>query len=179
VRLAVLDADVLHALPLRDTLLTMASAPHELFAPRWSERVLAEVARSLACRIGAGAAEKAVGAMRAAFPDVVIDVPHALVTRMPNHPKDRHVLAVAVRSGAPTVVTRNVRDFAGADEVGVAVLHPDAFLCDLLDTEADIVAAALADQAAALSRPPMTVADVLTRLDRLGMHQFARRMSTP
>jgi hypothetical protein len=176
-RLAALDADVLHALPLRDTLLTIASPPHELFAPRWSERVLAEVERSLARRIGLTAAAVAVEAMRIAFPDVAVDVSNALVDGMPNHPKDRHVLAVAVQSRAPILVTRNVRDFAGAEKVGVSVQHPDTFLCALLDAEPETVAAALADQAAALSRPPMTVAAVLTRFDRLGLRRFAARLS--
>ena len=33
---------------------------------------------------------------------------------MTNHPKDRHVLATAVRTGAQTIVTFNLKDFPEA-----------------------------------------------------------------
>jgi hypothetical protein len=42
---AVLDANVLLPAPLRDTLLRLAEA--ELYVPRWSERILDEVAKNL------------------------------------------------------------------------------------------------------------------------------------
>jgi predicted nucleic acid-binding protein len=172
----VLDADVLHALPLRDTLLTLASFPHNLFAPCWSEEILDEVEHSLARRIGATATARALTAMRTAFPDAVVEVAPGLSARMPNNAKDRHVLALAITGGAQLLVTRNVRHFAGAEDLNVAVLHPDRFLCSLLDVDADEVRAALDQQAAILRRPPSTRADLMARLAKGGLDEFARRV---
>jgi predicted nucleic acid-binding protein len=171
----VLDANVLHALPLRDTLLTLAFPPHDLFEPCWSEEILAEVERSLSRRIGAAPACRAARAMRTAFPYATADVPPALSARMPNHTKDRHVLATAVATGARLLVTSNLRDFAGAADLGVAVQHPDAFLCSLLDLDANEVRAGLDRQASLLRRPASTRADVLALLARAGLPEFARR----
>jgi hypothetical protein len=88
---------------------------------------------------------------------------------MNNAPEDRHVLAAAVAShDAQTIVTTNLRHYPAeaCDPLAIEVIHPDAFLCDLLDNEPERMHAAIAEQAAALTRPPMTVPDVLDRLNR-------------
>ena len=43
-------------------------------------------------------------------------------------PKDDHVFECALASGAPHIVTHNLRDFRGLDQFGVSVLTPDEFL---------------------------------------------------
>lgn len=43
-------------------------------------------------------------------------------------PKDDLVLEVALAGSASHVITHNVRDFAGADSLGIAVVTPDQFL---------------------------------------------------
>jgi putative PIN family toxin of toxin-antitoxin system len=43
-------------------------------------------------------------------------------------PKDELVLEAAVAAGASTIVSFNVRDFAGADQLGVRVVTPQEFL---------------------------------------------------
>jgi hypothetical protein len=107
--------------------------------------------------------------MRRAFHDA--EVPEAsigaLEPTMTNEPGDRHVLAAAVASGdAQAIVTSNLRHFpaAACDPFGIEVVHPDEFLCDLYERAPSQVHDALAKQAADLSRPAMTVNDVLDRL---------------
>jgi len=46
-------------------------------------------------------------------------------------PKDDLVLELAVAAGCEAVVTHNVRDFRGAEKVGVRVLTPGRFLQEL------------------------------------------------
>ena len=53
-------------------------------------------------------------AMREFFPHAIIENYEHLVAEMKNHPKDRHVLAVAVASNADYVVTFNLKDFVPA-----------------------------------------------------------------
>lgn len=43
-------------------------------------------------------------------------------------PRDEFVLELAVAAGCVTIVTFNVRDFAGADRFGIEIVTPAAFL---------------------------------------------------
>jgi predicted nucleic acid-binding protein len=74
--------------------------------------VLAELDRNLARR---GLDDKQIrhriDQMNAAFPDALVTGFEALIGQMANDPKDRHVLAAAVRGGAEVLVTENLRDF--------------------------------------------------------------------
>jgi len=162
---AVLDANVLLPAPLRDTLLRLAEA--DLYAPRWSERILAEVAKNLveSGRTDAKRATRVTETMAAAFPEAM--VPTSLVSAvepaMTNDPKDRHVLAAAVGIGAEVVVTRNLKDFppAACESLGIQVVGPDDFLIDLYQVDPSAALRALSDQAAALTEPALTLHDVL------------------
>lgn len=100
-----------------------------------------------------------------------------LIPVMEDDPKDRHVLAAAVRAGARLIVTWNVRDFlarAGAP-YDIEVRHADAFLLDLLDTAPEAMARVICERAADLLRPPQSSAQVLARLARTAL-AFAREM---
>lgn len=164
----VLDACVLYPLPLRDTLLRVAQ--QNLYTPRWSGRILDEVARNLVSdgRATPGQATKLVEVMQRAFEDA--EVPeHAIASLEPamlNEPADRHVLAAAVGSHAEAVVTSNIRHFpaAACEPFDIEVVHPDAFLCELYDRAPAKIHIALTKQAAALSRPPLSATELLDRL---------------
>jgi hypothetical protein len=71
-------------------------------------------------------------------------------------PKDRHVLAAAVRANASGIVTFNIRDFPSeaADIFEIEIIHPDEFLLDHLDLAPATVIRELASQAAANRRNP-------------------------
>lgn len=164
-----LDACVLYPLPLRDTLLRVAR--QNLYAVRWSSRILDEVARNLIedRRATPEQAANLIDAMRRAFNDA--EIPETAIAvlepAMTNEPSDRHVLAAAVASDdAEAIVTSNLRHFpaAACEPFGIEVVHPDVFLSDVYEHAPTRVHNALANQAADLSRPPMTVQDVLDRL---------------
>jgi len=160
---------VLYPLPLRDTLLRVAR--QNLYAVRWSRQILDEVARNLIedRRASPEQAANLIDTMTRAFEDAEISEAEiaALEPEMTNEPADRHVLAAAVASGdAEAIVTSNLRHFpaAACEPFRIEVIHPDVFLCDLYEREPARVHDALDQQAADLSRPPMTVDDVLERL---------------
>ena len=87
--IAVLDADVLFQLLLRDTLLRAAAA--ECFRVHWSSQILDEVTRNLVSDYGMEPAR--AGALRAvmeeAFPDANVEGWQKIEPKMRNHPKDR------------------------------------------------------------------------------------------
>src|SRR5260370_2924445 len=116
---ASLDPCTLFGAYLCDSLLRLAEAG--TYRPLWSADVLDELERNLLER---GLAKEAVthriSEMRQAFPDAEIRGYENLVDRMTCDPKDRHVLAAAVRSDAEVLVTFNIDDFPNSS---TAVRH--------------------------------------------------------
>lgn len=162
---AVLDASVLYPLPLRDTLLRVAET--ELYDPYWSARILDEVVRNLVAdgRASDEQARRLANAMTAAFDGAAVpqDAIDQLESAMTN---DRHVLAAAIVSDAEAVVTLNLKDFPpeACSPFGVEPVHPDVFLLDLYGLANQEVYDAVVRQATALTRPPMTLDELLDRL---------------
>lgn len=155
---AVLDACVLVPHLLCDVLLHLAE--DDLYAPLWSTDILDEVEHTLVAKLGVepGRAEKRIGQMRRAFPDAQVDDYRPLISAMTNDPKDRHVLAAAVRGNADLIVTTNTRDFPAAalDRYGLSAVHPDDFLLDQLDLDSDATVRALRRLRVGYHRPAMT-----------------------
>jgi len=105
-----LDACVLVPMPLADTLLRLAAGPR-LYLPKWSNQIMVEVSRTLQENFSLSA-QKAMyreSEIRRHFPEAWIEDYENLIPAMTNHPKDRHVLAAAVRAGAKTILTYNIK----------------------------------------------------------------------
>lgn len=161
--IAVLDADVLFPMILRDTLLRAAMAG--LCRIHWTGRIQDEVERNLVGSYGM-ASEKARGlrqAMESAFPDAMVEGWEDIEVEMPNHPKDRHVAAAAVTIAAPIVVTSNIKDFRDLP-TGVTAMTPDTFLSRLLDDHGGVFIDVLRKQAAGYRQEPKTVEALITHL---------------
>jgi hypothetical protein len=101
--IAVLDACALAPMPLCDTLVRLAEDP-AFYIPRWTDDVLRELRWTL-LRMGYAEVQAArrIAAMETAFEDAKVTGYECLVTSMTNDPKDRHVLAAAVRCGAHAI----------------------------------------------------------------------------
>ena len=162
---AVLDTCVLAPMPLCDTLLRLAEEP-AFYTPKWSSDILREL-RSTLQRMGytLAQADRRIAAMTGAFEDVRVEDYEPLIEAMTNHPKDRHVLAAAVRCEAQVIVTFNVKDF-GSDSVkphGLDVLTPDAFLVNQMRFGPDAILEKLKAQATARG---VALDELLWRLER-------------
>lgn len=173
----VLDANVLFPIALCDTLVRAALAG--LYRPHWTATILDEVERNLVehDRATARQARYRRGRMEAALPDALVTGYEPLIPVMENDPKDRHVLAAAVRAGARLIVTENTRDFPAraCAPYDIAARRADAFLTDLLDAAPEAMERVIREQAADLLRPPQAPAQVLARLART-VPAFAREM---
>lgn len=140
-----------------------------LFRVLWTEEILSETARNIVentAGLTAAHLEKTFAAMRRAFPEAMIHGYEPLVESMTNHPRDRHVLAVAIAAQADVVVTANLRHFPvqASDPHGIRVESPDQFLCDAFERRPEVVSAVLRAQAARKRRPAMSVDEMLDRL---------------
>ncbi len=173
---AVLDANVLFPFTLRDTLLRVAAA--RCYQVYWSRQILDEATRNLveARVMTARQAERLRKMMERAFPEAMLRGHERLIASMKTEPKDRHVAAVAVKAGAEVIVTLNIRDFRHLPE-GLESMRPDDFLCGLLEASPGIILRVIREQAADLTRPPMSVEDVLARLERVAP-RFVGRLRT-
>ncbi len=86
-----------------------------------------------------------------------------LISAMTNHPKDRHVLAAAVRANAEVIVTYNLKDFprTALAPYGITAQGPGDFLSNLFQLDHATVMQTLEQQAAAIDK---TLEYLLSRL---------------
>jgi hypothetical protein len=161
--IVVIDANVLYPLTLRDTVLRAAAAG--FYQLRWSKDILDEMERNLVAKgkIQPDKAARLRTTMEKFFPEADVKGYHSLVGAMPNHPKDRHVAAAAVKAGAQVIVTANIKDFSALPD-GVEAQLPDEFLCNLFDLDPPTFVEMLQEQAADLTKPPVTFEELLDRL---------------
>ncbi len=163
--IAILDACVLAPMPLCDTLLRLAEDP-AFYIPKWSNDILREL-RSTLERIGytPAQADRRIVAMESAFEDANVSGYECLIGAMTNDPKDRHVLAAAVRCGAHAIITHNVRHFRpeAANPYDLDVLTPDRFLLHQFHFNDELLLEKLAAQAAARK---ISIGGLLDKLQR-------------
>jgi hypothetical protein len=164
-----LDANVLYGIEVTDLLATMAT--RRLFRPHWSLQILDEVRRNLSSRpdLDPVAIERRLGHLNHALPDALTAVPESLIDAMPVNEKDRHVLALAVHVGAPTIVTENLRDFPPnlCEPFGIEAIDADTFTLAQVHLYRSEVLASIDAMAQRRVRAPKTRAEII---ERLGHH---------
>lgn len=170
---AVLDTCVLFPNYLRDTLLRLAVAGS--YRPLWSRDILVELERNIAPRATTEKATRVIEKMREHFEDAEVGGYESLVPAMLNDPKDRHVLAAAVRANASAIVTFNLEDFPTDVLASFAIeaVHPDQFLLNQIGLDPGVMLAVLTEMVEAYTRPPLNVAALLAVLERSGVPEFA------
>jgi predicted nucleic acid-binding protein len=171
---ALFDTNVLYGALLNDCVLSLAELG--LFRPLWSAEILLELRRNLlAENERPSLVEKRVATMEEFFPDAMVRGHESLIDEMTNHPKDRHVLAAAVRGGAEVLVTFNLKDFPESSTApyDIEVVHPDKFLLDQLDLYPGATIRALQEVVSNYDSPAMTMDDYLLALARSGVPKFA------
>lgn len=160
------DACVLIPINLCDIILRLAEA--DVFSPLWTEEILDEVERNLVAAIGLPRqkAARRVQFMTEAFPEAMVTGYRDLTDSMTCDPKDRHVLAGAVRSRADILVTANLKDFPlnSTEPYDVEVMHPDPFLLDQLDLYGTETLQVIRETATRRKRPPNSERDILLAL---------------
>jgi hypothetical protein len=129
---AVLDTCVLVNSCIRDALLRQAEKP-ATYLPRWSPQIIDEARRTLLgphFGLSGTQVQHLLDEIQRAFPSACIGDVESLVPAMANDPGDRHVLGAAVKCGAQTIVTFNLKHFSSdaLDPWSVEVQHPDQFL---------------------------------------------------
>ena len=88
------------------------------------------------------------------FPEARVDGFDHLIPTMPNDPKDRHVLAAAVKAEAQWIVSYNAKDFPASalSPYGITIMGPSLFLKTLYDKAPSAMLQTLELQAAAIGK---------------------------
>lgn len=178
---AVLDANVLFAAVLRDTLVQLAVSG--VYRAHWTEQIHEEWMRNVLLKresITRAQLERTRFLMKLHLPQARVEINPALVESLilPD-PDDRHVLAAAIVAQAEIIVTFNLADFPAATlkNYGVRALSPDAFLLELFPQNSTRIVSALAVQRARLRNPPQSPAEFTQSLARQGLTQFAAALA--
>jgi predicted nucleic acid-binding protein len=156
------DANVLYPAPLRDLLIRLAQT--SLVQARWTNEILDEAFENLIANRPdldpqrlAITRQRMVGAVR----DCLVEGYGPLIRglTLPD-PDDRHVLAAAIKAGAQSIVTFNLRDFPDDDleQWDVQAQHPDDFVLGLIELGAGVVLRVLDEQRLALRNAPSRAA---------------------
>jgi predicted nucleic acid-binding protein len=168
-----LDSNVLYPVSLRNLLMWLALAG--LYRARWSADVHEEWIRAVLQDrpdIPRERLQDIRTAMDREAEDAIVTGYQPLIERLAlPDPDDRHVLAAAIRGQADVIVTRNLRDFpdAALAPYNIEAQHPDKFVRHLLDLAPIQVVDAVRDQQERLTNPPVTMGDLLSTFERLGL----------
>jgi predicted nucleic acid-binding protein len=155
---AFLDANVIWGSLESDLLLTLAD--RGVIQAFWSERVLAEVSRTVHRRRPGANIEGRLAAMRSSFPSAMVRGFEHLEPAMPADAGDRHVLAAAVHCGAAYLVTDNVKHFWPAQaDLSIGEVSGDDFCRALLLQRPGRVLDAVRVMTARHNRSPRTPAE--------------------
>jgi predicted nucleic acid-binding protein len=137
-------------MPVVDTLLRLAEEP-AFYSPKWSPTILQEVERTLREKFGFAPEQvkRRLDTMRQMFPDAMVTGYDDLIAAMTNDPKDRHVLAAAVKCGAHAIVSDNKKHFpeAALAPYGLECLTADAFIEHQYHLDPDAFISVLTEQA--------------------------------
>jgi hypothetical protein len=155
-----------------------------IFRARWTQRIHDEWTRNLLANrtdIPRERLDRACAKMNDAVPDSLVTGYERFESciELPD-PNDRHVVAAAVRAGAATIVTTNLKHFphAALAPLGIEPQHPDDFAVFLYDLSTEKVRQAAREHRAALKNPPKLVAEYLADLRKQGLSKIADRLAT-
>ena len=160
----VYDACVLYPAPVRDLLMEIAIS--DLVQAKWTERIHQEWISSLvADRPDIGERiQQTRRLMDVALPDALVRQYESLIDgiTLPD-PRDRHVVAAAVKCGAQLIVTANLKDFP-QDHLapyGMEAVHPDQFIEQHFGLNQDTVIACARRIRARLQNPEKSADEYL------------------
>lgn len=176
---AVLDSCILYPAPLRDFFMRLAV---RLYQPKWTEAIHEEWIRNvLEDRADLVLAQltRARDLMnRHGGSCLVTDYESLIPSLALPDPDDRHILAAAIKSRSPLIVTFNLRDFPVQTLAAYSIraVHPDDFAVSLYETDTGAFVALARLHRQALVNPPKTVEEYLATLAQCGLNKTAARL---
>ena len=181
VRRVLVDTSVLFPFSVMDLMLALSEdAVHHVL---WTDDLLDEWERVIVReqRRSAETAASVTAAVREFFTDCRIDRSsyEHLIDQMPGADPDDHPhMAAAAAARVDALVTANLADFPEAPlaALGVRVVDPDTYLCELLADHPDETVATVVRMAAEKRRPPRSPGELLEALRGAGLRNFPNQV---
>jgi hypothetical protein len=173
------DANVLYPFHLRNLLVQLGV--NGIVEPRWTDMIHDEWIRNLAAAGIAGRDRllRTRDIMKRVLPGADVTGYESLIDglSLPD-PDDRHVLAAAIAGGADIILTFNFRHFPAQAlaPFGIACREPDGFLCELYESDPEVVLAVADAARLNLSRTEPDQFAFLEAVVRQRLPGFAERL---
>ena len=173
--IVIYDACVLYPAPLRDLLMRLALT--DLFQAKWTRHIHYEWMINLLKKrqdLTREQVERIREKMDSHIRDCLVFGYEDLIDglELPD-PKDRHVLAAAIKAHAQTIVTFNLSDFPAKYilKYDIEVQHPDEFLRHLIDLAPGKFLHAVHETRLSLTKPPKNPDEYLLSLEQQSLPQ--------
>ncbi len=171
----VLDTNVIYPIEIRDLLFWFAY--YDLYTPKWSKHIFDEW-KDVMIRNGVSIEEasKRVNKANLAFPDALVTNYAGLIGNLDlPDPKDRHVLAAAIKTNANIIVTNNLKDFPNQylASFGLSAKSADDFLTDIIDLNPEEAVKAFKELVLYRRKPDLNEFEVLDILRKHGLKDTA------
>lgn len=165
----------MYPLFLRDVLLDFAQS--DFYRPLWSEKIHEELLRTLEANHPQkqDSHSSMISLMKVLFPDAMVDgYAHLEGSMGCTDPDDEHVMAAAFKASSGALVTFNLKDFPADafDRYGIELLHPDAFLLDLVDLNERAARATIARRLDMYQSPTLKALDLAARMTKSNCPEF-------
>ncbi|NEG69734.1 PIN domain-containing protein [Bifidobacterium choloepi] len=177
----VIDANIVVRTWLLDPLLCLAEA--YFFEPKWSDAIMNEAYRAMIAhrhRQDAREIHQYIVTVEAAFPDSMVTNwrGYGNTVRLPD-PDDQHVVAVALVSGASSIVTYNLEDFPSSvlEPYGIRAIHPDELLVRCYEEDSESFVEILREMVATKKHPTRTVRDQIEYFAAAGCNGIADKLA--
>jgi predicted nucleic acid-binding protein len=173
----VLDANILAESAISDLFLRLSEEPG-LVSPRWTDEIWEEARRTMVSKLSwpEETTNARIAAAQATFPEAKVTDYEGFIEKCTNDPKDRHILAAAIRAKVGTIVTMNVNHFKEVDLAlwGVTAAHPGEYLKVLYDLDEGVVVSVLHRMAAVRKK---NLIEMLSRLSA-GIPSFTAHVAS-
>lgn len=171
----VLDTNVIYPVEVRDLLFWFAY--YDLYTPKWSEHIFDEwIDVMKRKKVNEQEIEKRTKKANLAFPDAFVTNYSRLIDglELPD-PKDRHVLAAAIKTNANVIVTNNIKDFPEdyLASFGLSAKTADDFLTDIIDLNPEQATKAFREMVLNRRNPDLDEYEVLDILRKRGLEDTA------
>jgi len=171
----VYDACVFYPAPVRDLLVSLATTG--LFRAKWTEQIHQEWITSLQ-RNRPDLKKNQLARTKELINHSVLDClvygyePLIEGLSLPDA-NDRHVLAAAIRCGAQSIVTYNLKDFPkkNLSKYDIECQSPDVFCGYLIDLSPGLFLASVKQIRNRLKKPPLEPMQYLANLETMGLQQ--------
>lgn len=177
---AVLDANVIYPVVIRDLLLWFAAG--DLYTPLWGTTIFKEWEKVMRQK---GATESQIrnriNIVNKAFPYALVKNYSFLIDTLSlPDPDDRHVLATAIKASADVIVTNNLKDFPEEylRSFDIEVKSADEFATDIIDLNQKIALEYFMKMVSHKNKPALDESETLETLRNNGMINAANYLHT-